>query len=231
MARKKSFAIFGANYFGLSVAQTLDEKKQLIKIFDYDEERLNLHINQFESVEGIVLDATNKNALEKNGISQYDGVIVCFGGNMESSILTVLNLIDLGVENIIVKARDERHKRILLALGLEEDKVIIPDVITGKMVATKSLFDIESEVQSIDNEYVFTSITVYEEDIIDKSIFDAGLISNKDFNIIQIKRNGKTILPDEYTILKEGDILGVYAKNNVVNDLVLKIRGEQEIEE
>ncbi|WP_339034348.1 TrkA family potassium uptake protein [Spiroplasma endosymbiont of Cantharis rufa] len=231
MARKKSFAIFGANYFGLSVAQTLDERKQLIKIFDYDEERLNLYINQFESVEGVVLDATNKNALEKNGISQYDGVIVCFGGNMESSILTVLNLIDLGVENIIVKARDERHKRILLALGLEEDKVIIPDVITGKMVATKSLFDIESEVQSIDNEYVFTSITVYEEEIIDKSIFDAGLVSNKDFNIIQIKRNGKTILPDEYTILKEGDILGVYAKNNVVNDLVLKIRGEQEIDE
>ncbi|WP_339029765.1 TrkA family potassium uptake protein [Spiroplasma endosymbiont of Cantharis nigra] len=231
MARKKSFAIFGANYFGLSVAQTLDERKQLIKIFDYDEEKLNLYINQFESVEGVVLDATNKNALEKNGISQYDGVIVCFGGNMESSILTVLNLIDLGVENIIVKARDERHKRILLALGLEEDKVIIPDVITGKMVATKSLFDIESEVQSIDNEYVFTSITVYEEEIIDKSIFDAGLVSNKDFNIIQIKRNGKTILPDEYTILKEGDILGVYAKNNVVNDLVLKIRGEQEIDE
>ncbi|WP_339021104.1 TrkA family potassium uptake protein [Spiroplasma endosymbiont of Atherix ibis] len=231
MARKKSFAIFGANYFGLSVAQTLDEKKQLIKIFDYDEEKLNLHINEFESVEGIVLDATNKNALEKNGISQYDGVIVCFGGNMESSILTVLNLLDLGVENIIVKARDERHKRILLALGLEEDKVIIPDVITGKMVATKSLFDIESEVQSIDNEYVFTSITVKEEKVIDKSIFDTGLSSNKDFNIIQIKRNGKTLLPDEYTILKEGDILGVYAKNNIVNDLVLKIRGEQEIEE
>ncbi|AUB31177.1 potassium channel family protein [Spiroplasma floricola] len=231
MARKKSFAIFGANYFGLSVAQTLDEKKQLIKIFDYDEEKLNLHINEFESVEGIVLDATNKNALEKNGIAQYDGVIVCFGGNMESSILTVLNLLDLGVENIIVKARDERHKRILLALGLEEDKVIIPDVITGKMVATKSLFDIESEVQSIDNEYVFTSITVKEEEVIDKSIFDAGLSSNKDFNIIQIKRNGKTLLPDEYTILKEGDILGVYAKNNIVNDLVLKIRGEQEAEE
>ncbi|QHX36368.1 TrkA family potassium uptake protein [Spiroplasma sp. BIUS-1] len=231
MARKKSFAIFGANYFGLSVAQTLDEKKQLIKIFDYDEEKLNLHINQFETVEGVVLDATNKNALEKNGINQYDGVIVCFGGNMESSILTVLNLLDLGVENIIVKARDERHKRILLALGLEEDKVIIPDVITGKMVATKSLFDIESEVQSIDNEYVFTSITVNEEEIIDKSIFDAGLSSNKDFNIIQIKRSGKTILPDEYTVLKEGDILGVYAKNNIVNDLVLKIRGEQEIEE
>ncbi|WP_338985307.1 TrkA family potassium uptake protein [Spiroplasma endosymbiont of Diplazon laetatorius] len=231
MARKKSFAIFGANYFGLSVAQTLDEKKQLIKIFDYDEEKLNLHINQFESVEGVVLDATNKNALEKNGINQYDGVIVCFGGNMESSILTVLNLLDLGVENIIVKARDERHKRILLALGLEEDKVIIPDVITGKMVATKSLFDIESEVQSIDNEYVFTSIVVNEEEIIDKSIFDAGLTSNKDFNIIQIKRNGKTILPDEYTVLKEGDILGVYAKNNIVNDLVLKIRGEQELED
>ncbi len=230
MARKKSFAIMGANYFGLSVAQTLEEKKQHIKIFDLNVEKLNLYMSEFDSIEAVVLDTTNKAALEKNGISQFDGVIVCFGTNMEASILTVLNLIDLGVENIIVKARDKHHKRILLALGLDEDKVIIPDVITGKMVATKSLFDIESEVQSTDGEYVFTSIKVAEKNVINKTIGDAGLSSNKDFNIVQIKRNGKIVIPDEYTTLKEDDVLVVFAKNHMINDLVLKIRGEDEYE-
>ncbi|AKX33777.1 potassium uptake protein KtrA [Spiroplasma litorale] len=225
MARKKSFAILGANYFGLSVAQALDEKKQLIKIFDYNEEKLNKHINEFDSVEGVILDTTNKMALEKNGIVQFDGIIVCFGSNMESSILTVLNLIDLEVENIIVRARDEKHKRILIALGLDEDMVVIPDVMSARMVATKTLFDIESEVQSTDGEFVFTSIEVTNQEVINKKIFDVGLNPNKDFNIVQIKRNGKIVIPDEYTALKENDIVVVFARNNVVNDLALKIKG------
>ncbi|AHI52473.1 potassium channel family protein [Spiroplasma culicicola] len=230
MAKKKSFAIIGANHFGLSVAQTLDEKKQHIKIFDINEEKLNLYVSEFESVEAIVLDTTNKNALERNGISQFDCVIVCFGSSMEASILTVLNLIDLGVENITVNARDKHHKRILLALGIEEDKVIIPDVMTGKLVATKSLFDIEGDVQSTDGEYSFTSIQVLDENVIDKTISENGLSTNKDFNIVQIKRNGKVVIPDEYTTLKEEDILIVFAKNTMINDLVIKIRGEIEEE-
>ncbi|ASP27885.1 potassium uptake protein KtrA [Spiroplasma corruscae] len=228
MARRKSFAILGANYFGLSVAQALDEKKQLIKIFDYNEENMNKHINEFDSVEGVILDSTNKIALEKNGIVQFDGVVVCYGSNMESSILTVLNLIDLGVNNIIVRARDEKHKRILIALGLEEDMVIIPDVMSARMVATKTLFDIESEVQSTDGDFVFTSIEVTNKEIINKKIFDVGLNPNKDYNIVQIKRNGKIVIPDEYTVLKENDNIIIFARNHVVNDLVLKIRGDEE---
>ncbi|AKU79360.1 potassium channel family protein [Spiroplasma turonicum] len=228
MARKKSFAILGANYFGLSVAQALEEKKQIIKIFDYNEENLNKHINEFDSVEGVILDTTNKAALEKNGIVQFDGVIVCFGSNMESSILTVLNLIDLEVENIIVRARDEKHRRILKALGLEGDMVVIPDVMSAKMVATKTLFDIESEVQSTDGEFVFTNIDVRNKEIINKKVFDVGLNPNKDFNIVQIKRNGKIVIPDEYTALKENDTIVIFARNNVVNDLVMKIRGDED---
>ncbi|AOG60078.1 potassium uptake protein KtrA [Spiroplasma helicoides] len=230
MAKKKSFAIIGSNFFGLSVAQTLDEKKQHIKMFDINEEKLNLYVSEFDSVEVVVLDSTNKSALERNGISQFDCVIVSLGSNMESSILTVLNLIDLGVENIIVNARDRRHKRILLALGISEDKVIIPDVLAGKLIATKTLFDIDGDVQSTDGEYSFTNIVVKEEQVIDKTISESGLTTNKDFNIVQIKRNGKIVIPDEYTALKEDDVLVVFAKNNMINDLILKIRGELEEE-
>ncbi|QGS51573.1 potassium channel family protein [Spiroplasma tabanidicola] len=225
MAKKKSFAIIGASFFGLSVAQTLDEKKQYIKIFDINEEKLNLYAADFESAEAIVLDTTNKSALERNGIAQFDCVIVSLRSSMEASIITVLNLIDLGVENIIVNARDRHHKRILLALGIEEDKIIIPDVLTGKLIATKSLFDIDGDVQSTDGEYSFTNIIVKDEQIIDKTINEAGLSTNKDFNIVQIKRNGKIVIPDEYTALKEDDLLVVFAKNNIINNLIEKIRG------
>lgn len=231
MARKKSFAVIGANNFGLSVARTLEEKKQVVKIFDINEEKLNLYLSDLETIDGVIVDSTNKTALEKNGISQFDGVIVCFGSSMEVSIVTVLNLLDLDVENIVAKARDERHKRILIALGLDEQQIIIPDVITGQMVATKSLFDIESEVQSTDGEYVSTKIIVNEPSIIDKTIGEANLTPNKDFNIVQIRRNGKIVLPDEYTVLKENDQLVVFAKTTVINDLVLKLTDANDADE
>ncbi|KAF5275449.1 hypothetical protein FQR65_LT16667 [Abscondita terminalis] len=210
MARKKSFAIIGANSFGLSIVKTLTDKRQMVTLFDYDEEKLNLHLGEFENLDQIILDSTNKVALEKNGISQYDGVIVCFGNNMEASIVTVLNLLDLNVENIIAKARDERHKRILKAIGLDEQQVMIPDVITGQMVAMKSLFDIDSEIQSADGEYISTKVTVLEPSILNQTIGDVDLSPNKDFNIMQIRQN---------------DILTIYAKSTVVNDLILKING------
>lgn len=228
MAKKKSFAILGANRFGLAVAQALDEKKQSVKVFDINEERLNLYVSEFESVDAIIMDTTNKLALERNGIIQFDYVIVSFGSSMETSILTILNLVDLGVENIIVNARDYNHKRILMALGIDEDYIVIPDEITGKLIATKSLFDIEGQVQSTDGDYSFTNIIVNDPKVIGVSIGEAGLYSNREFTIVQIKRSGKVVIPDEYTILKKDDLLVIFAKNNIIKDLTLKIRGEEE---
>ncbi|WP_237243941.1 potassium channel family protein [Spiroplasma clarkii] len=186
-------------------------------------------MSEYESIDGIIMDTTNKVALEKNGIIQYDYVIVCFGSNMEASILTILNLIDLGVDNIIVNARDFNHKRILMALGIEEDSIVIPDEITGKLIATKSLFDIEGQVQSTDGDYSFTNIIVNDAKVIGRSISESGLTSNRDFTIVQIKRSGKVVIPDEYTILKKDDLLVIFAKNNIIRDLTIKIRGEEEL--
>ncbi|AHI53523.1 potassium uptake protein KtrA [Spiroplasma sabaudiense Ar-1343] len=230
MARKKSFAVIGANNFGMAVTKTLEDKKQSVVVYDFDEHKLNAHLAGMATAEGIVLDATNKTSLEKAGIKQFDGVIVAFGSNMEVSIITVLNLLDLGIGNIIAKANDLRHKRILLALGLDENQVIIPDIISGKMVATRSLFDIDIDVQSIDDDFISTTIIVSDPGVIDKSIQESHLTANNNWNIIQIKRGGKVILPDEKTILKKDDQVVLFARITAVNDLILKIKGDDEVE-
>ncbi|AXK50805.1 potassium channel family protein [Spiroplasma alleghenense] len=229
MARKKSFAVIGANNFGIAVAKTLEDKKQSVVVFDFDEHRLNSHLAAMPGVVGIVLDATNKTSMEKAGIKQFDGIIVAFGSNMEVSIITVLNLLDLGIENIMAKAKDLRHKRILLALGLDENQVIIPDIISGKMVATRSMFDIDIDVQSVDDDFISTTMIVSDPGVIDKSIQESRLTANKEWNIIQIKRNGKVILPDEKTILKKDDQIVLFAKITAINDLILKIQGDESL--
>ncbi|WP_084340199.1 potassium channel family protein [Mesoplasma seiffertii] len=232
MAKKKSFAIIGASNFSLAVLTTLVDKRQSITMFDIDQDRLDLYLAEFDSVDAIVLDSTNKMGLAKAGVNSYDGVIVGLGSNIEASIMTVLNLIDLECHNIIAKARDEKHKRILLALGLSENQIIIPDRLAGKMIGTRAVFDIDIDIDlhSIDDEFISTTLTVANPDVIGKTLQDAGLSSTKDFNIIQIRRKGKTLLPDDYTELKEHDDVVVFAKITVINGLAEKLQANKEDE-
>ncbi|QHX36122.1 potassium uptake protein KtrA [Spiroplasma sp. TIUS-1] len=223
--KKKTFAIIGANNLGISIARELDKKKQLVNLFDINEDKLNLYMDEFEFVEGIIADCTIKRTLEKNGVGQFDSVIVCMGSNINSSLTVTLNLIDLGIDNFLVQTNDDKHKRMLLALGLKETQIIIPNEISGKLIATKSLFDIDVDVQSIDDEYIFVKLDLLEETNFDKTIQDNNLAANKEFTIVQIRRDGKIIIPDEYTMLKEKDLLYIFAKNTIINDLVLKICG------
>jgi len=228
MLKKKSFAIFGANRLGVAIAQALDGKNQSVKVFDTNEEKLNLFVSEFETVDAIITDTTNKLALEKNGIAQFDYVIVCYGSNVQANILTVLNLIDLKVKNIIVNARDHNHMRILRALGIEKNNIVIPDEVAGKLIITKSLFDIESQIQSTDGDYSFTNITVNSADIIGKTIKQVGLTSGKEFNIVQIQRNKKIISPNDKTELKKNDILRIFARNTSIKDLITKLQDNNE---
>lgn len=228
MAKKKSIAIIGVSNFSLSVIKTLVDKKQQVTVFDYDEDKLNLQLSEYEyGVDVVVLDSTNKMALAKNGINAYDVVIVGVGTNIEAGLMTVLNLIDLECENIIARARDEKHKRILTALGLSENQIILPDALAGNIVAARSMFkiDLDVDVQSIDEDFVSTTLNVTNHNIFNKTILSAGLSTTKDFNIIQIRRKGKILLPDDYTELKEHDDVVVFAKTTVINELAEKIQG------
>lgn len=228
MARKKSFAVLGLNNIGFYIAKLLSQKNQSVTVFDINEEKINNIIGQIEVAEGIIADTTNKQILEKNGISQFDGVIVAFQSAIETSIVTTLNLIDLDIESMIIIAGDEKHKRILKALGIPEKDIVTPSLITGELVATKSIFDIEAEVQSTDGEFISTKIVVLEPSAFEKSISELNLNPNKDFNIVQIKRNGKTIMPEPTVTLKEKDVLTVFAKSSLINDLIFKISGKNE---
>ncbi|PPE06506.1 potassium channel family protein [Mesoplasma corruscae] len=229
MAKRKSIAIIGISNFSLSVIKTLVDKKQYITVFDYDEDKLNLHLSEFDyGVDTTILDATSKTALARNGIGAFDVVIIGISNNMESGLMTVLNLLDLGCENIIVKAKDSKHKRLLTALGLNENQIIIPDDISGNIVAARAVFNIafDVEVNSVDQDYISTSLVLTNFDIFGKTIAEVGLSSTKEFNIIQLRRNNKILIPDDYTELKENDEIVVFAKINIINELANKIQGQ-----
>ena len=62
------------------------------------------------------MDSTQRLALEEAGISDFDTVIVAIGNYVEESVITTLNVKELGVNYVVAKASTEIHGKLLTEL-------------------------------------------------------------------------------------------------------------------
>ncbi len=81
----------------------------------------------------VQLDASDEEALATVGVPDFDVCIVSRGTSMESSILLVLNLQQLGAKQIVAKAASEQHARVLQRLGV--DRIVFPERDAGTHLA------------------------------------------------------------------------------------------------
>lgn len=90
---------------------------------DVDEEKVR-EISEYVSL-AYVLDATDAKALKESGIADVDVAVVSVGENIEASILIVVQLKELGVKEIVAKAVNPLHGKVLEKLGV--DRVVYPE--------------------------------------------------------------------------------------------------------
>ena len=71
-----------------------------------------------------VCDNLSKATLSEVGIQNCDTVIVCIGSRIDTSILTTLNVVSLGVPHVISKATSQDQGAVLEKIGAE---VVYPE--------------------------------------------------------------------------------------------------------
>ena len=123
--RKKSttaYGIVGLGRFGEALARELAKSGAELLVIDRDEERVREMRELTENA--LVVNTLDKKTLAETGIQNCDIAIVCIGEHMESSILTTLNLVSLGIPSVISKATSPEHGEILTRLGAE---VVYPE--------------------------------------------------------------------------------------------------------
>ncbi|WP_245816025.1 potassium channel family protein [Lentzea albidocapillata] len=81
----------------------------------------------------VTADSTDVEALRQLGVADYDRAVVGIGTDMEASILTIANLVDLGIERIWAKAVTDQHASILKRVGASF--VVLPEHEMGERVA------------------------------------------------------------------------------------------------
>jgi trk system potassium uptake protein TrkA len=214
------FAVIGLGSFGSNVAKTLYEKGHEVLAVDKDKDRIE-EVKAFVS-HAVHMDADDKENLLALGIQDMDVVIVSLAHEMESSILTVLYLDEIGAERIVAKALTEDHKKILESVGATE--VIFPE----KDMAIKTALRL-SNPNVLEYLPLLSGVGIQEiappEKFIGKSLRELNLRNKYGIQILAVKEiipEKITYIPQADFVIKDSDILIVMGEDKQLSKLMSK---------
>ncbi|GAB7022920.1 potassium channel family protein [Salidesulfovibrio brasiliensis] len=217
MAGKIDIGIIGLGKFGGSLASALHDLGQDLIGIDRNERNVRDFRNEIPQV--YQADGTDITALEQLGFNELDHVIVSIGGSMEASILVVLNLQELGVGKIWVKAVSPQHEKVLQRLGV--DFVVFPEKFVAKQVAHRLLVPGIMDYLGLGEDVITREVAV--EVWKGKTLSDLDLTNRHQVQVIAIKYVGDeefSFVPDPHKPLNEGDTIVLLGKA----ENVLKLR-------
>ena len=204
---KNIYGIIGLGRFGSALVRELAQDGAELIILDRDEEKINAVRELTENA--FIVKNLEKKTLEEAGLQNCSVAVVCIGEHMDTSILTTLNLVNMGIPKVIAKAKSIEHGEILEKLGAE---VVYPE----RDMAIRLAHRLEASrvVDFIQlSEQINISKLICPEKAIGKSVIELNLRAKFGLNIIAIKNNGiveEHIKPDY--VFKEDDILFLCGK-------------------
>ena len=129
----RRFVVIGLGNFGFGLVEMLHARGHDVIALDVDENKVE-RARRF-ATRAALLDATDPNALDRVGAAGSDAGIVSVGTDIAGSVLAVMALIDLGVQEVYAKAVSADHAKILDRIGVAE--VIRPERETAFRLATR----------------------------------------------------------------------------------------------
>lgn len=119
----KSCMVIGMGRFGSQVARELCRLGCEVLAVDMDADLISQVAN--DVTHAVVADGQDKEVLRALGAREFDCAIVAIGGDLAASVMVTMNLKELGVPQLICKAHNDTHRRLLEKLGA--DRVVIPE--------------------------------------------------------------------------------------------------------
>ena len=205
--KRKPVLVVGLGRFGAAVTQTLERMGHEVLGVDTDARLVQAHAGELTKV--IEADCTQTETLQQLGIGDFQAAVVAIGTDIEASVLTVLALSDLGMENIWAKATNDKHARILERTGAHH--VVFPEQRMGERVAhllNERLLDFIS----FGDEFAIARLKA-PEPIVGLPLVTSECRRKFDVTVVGVKREGQNFIhavPD--TIIFQDDELVVSGK-------------------
>ena len=180
---KQSFVIIGLGRFGGSICRTLVESGQEVLAIDSSEDRVNEYMNI--ATHAVVANAQDEMTLRSLGIRNFDHVIVAIGEDIQASILVTLMVKEMGVPNILAKAQNEYHARVLEKIGA--DRVVHPERDMGQRIAHNLVSKNILDYLELSDEFSLAEINVTNRKFYGKTLDELDFRQRFGLNVVAIR--------------------------------------------
>lgn len=211
---KKEYFILGCGTFGATVAECLNQAGVNIVVVDNNKEIIEKAGKKYSFA--ICADTTNIDVLKDLGIAKAACIILGIS-NVEDSITTCANLIQLGAQGVIIgRAKNELHARVLKTLGVK--RVSLPIQESAELVALRALYNFTENVYSLDHSLSWTKVTIANEECTLHPIKSLNVRNTYHANLLYILHNDKLIFPvDPNMHLAIGDVVAIMCPDKDLN--------------
>ena len=219
--KRKHFGVIGLGRFGSAMAMTLTELGHDVIGVDGDESR----VQQLADIitHALQIDATDEKALRAAGIQDVDVAVVSIGENIESSLLVVMQLRDLGIGTIVAKAVTPLHGRILEKLGVS--RVIFPEREMAIRIAHSLVLPNVIDYIELSRDFSIVEVPA-PATFVGRTLKQLELRPRLGLTLIAIKRRSDdssavvtNIAPAADETIRPGDILALLGGNEKLNQL------------
>lgn len=218
----KRFAVIGLGRFGNKLATVLEASGAEVIAIDKNREIVD-HIRDLVS-HSVRLDSTEAEALKAQGVDKVDTAIIGIGsaqGGFEAAVLTVVNLKNLGIKNIYVRAENLIAGQVFSAIGATE--VIYPEVESAQRWAYKLIAPQIHEKIDFAPGYSLAKVNA-PASFDGKTVVDLQLRQKFNINLIAINRGEK----GKKLKIEKTDIINVPLPETVIyQEDILMVAGSE----
>lgn len=194
------YAVIGLGSFGATAARELMRLGH--DVIGIDKEAKYVDAIAAEITYAAIADATDEHVLHEMNVENCDAVVVAIGENIEASVLCVLHLKNLGIQQIWVKAKSKAHHMILSHLGVT--KIIHPEEDMGVRIAQALNYPMVSRYMALGDNHFIVKVDVAAR--LKGACLCKMLEGYEAIKIVLIKRQQQVFYNIDSTfLLEEGD--------------------------
>lgn len=208
----KDIAVIGLGNFGFSIAREYATEGGNVLAIDINDEKVQ-EVSDFVTY-AVRADVTEPEVMKGVGLENVDIAIIAISNNMEASVMATIIAKELGVPEIIAKANNDIHAKILKKVGA--DRVVFPEKEMGIKIAKNISLNRFKDIIDLQEDYSIIEVQV-PKNWVGKNLTELNPRKKYGFNVIASREEHElTINLNPTTPFNENESIIVIGKNELL---------------